>query len=136
VADPYTAQKEAARANRRFYEAFERLDFEAMRALWLDDDRIQCVHPGWARLAGRERVHASWRAIFENTTAIEFELSDLSLEIAGDFAWAGCVERIRSVAGGEDIVAAAVATNLYERRAGEWKLVLHHASPILRSDED
>jgi ketosteroid isomerase-like protein len=128
----YDAQKDAARANRAFYEAFEELDLAAMRAAWLDDDRIQCVHPGWAPLSGRAKVHESWRAIFEHTKEIEFELSDLQVEVAGPIAWATCIERIRSVAGGEEVEAAAVATNLFVLEAERWKLLLHHASPILR----
>ena len=132
MTDPYTSQKEAARANRSFYEAFERLDFEAMRAVWLDDDRIQCVHPGWGLLAGRAKVFESWKAIFENTSSIEFELSDLTIEVAQGFAWATCIERIRSTVGGEEVEASAVATNLYVFDDGAWRMLLHHASPILR----
>jgi ketosteroid isomerase-like protein len=127
----YDDEKGAARANRDFYRAFERLDFEAMRAVWLDDDRIQCVHPASERLVGRERVLGSWAAIFRATDAIAFELEDLSIEIVGDFAWASAIERIRPGRGGEP-ASEAVATNLFVRRADGWKLVLHHASPIAR----
>jgi|SRR5690349_12039528 len=128
---PYNAAKEAARANREFYRAFERLDLAAMRAVWLDDDSIQCVHPASERLVGRERVLGSWAAIFKATDAIHFELEDLSIEIVGDFAWASAIERIRPGTASEP-VSEAVATNLFVRRGGEWKLLLHHASPIAR----
>ena len=128
---PYNSAKEAARANREFYRAFERLDFEAMRAVWLDDDSIQCVHPASERLVGRERVHASWAAIFRATDAIHFDLEDLSIEIVGDFAWASLIERIRPGKEGEPL-SEAVATNLFVRRDDGWKLILHHASPIAR----
>ncbi len=128
---PYNSAKEAARANREFYRAFERLDFEAMRALWLDDDSIQCVHPASERLVGRERVHGSWAAIFKATDAIHFELQDLSIEVVGDFAWASAIERIRPGNASEPI-SEAVATNLFVRRDNVWKLILHHASPIAR----
>ena len=128
---PYNAAKEAARANREFYRAFERLDLAAMRAVWLDDDSIQCVHPASERLVGRERVLGSWAAIFKATDAIHFELEDLSIEIVGEFAWASAIERIRPGTASEP-VSEAVATNLFVRRGGEWKLLLHHASPIAR----
>lgn len=127
----YGDGKEAARANREFYRAFERLDFEAMRAVWLDDDRIQCVHPAGERLVGRERVLGSWQAIFRATEAIQFELADLSIEIVGDLAWASAIERIR-VPSVESQASEAVATNLFVRTPAGWKLVLHHASPIAR----
>lgn len=127
----YSSSKEAARANREFYRAFERLDLPAMRAVWLDDDRIQCVHPAGERLIGRERVLASWEAIFRATEAIRFELADLTIEITGDFAWASAIERIRP---GKESgpISEAVATNLFVRRDQAWKLLLHHASPIAR----
>ncbi len=127
----YNDAKDAARANREFYRAFERLDYEAMRAVWLDDDSIQCVHPASERLVGRERVHGSWAAIFKATQAIRFELEDLTIEIVGDFAWASAIERIRPNAEAEPI-SEAVATNLFVRRSDGWKLLLHHASPIAR----
>jgi ketosteroid isomerase-like protein len=128
---PYDAAKEAARANREFYRAFERLDLDAMRAVWLDDDSIQCVHPASERLVGRERVLGSWAAIFAATDEIHFELADLALEIAGDFAWASAIERIRP-GKADGPITEAVATNLFVRRGDAWKLVLHHASPIAR----
>jgi limonene-1,2-epoxide hydrolase len=82
----YDAQKDALRANREFYRAFERLDFAAMRAAWLEDERIQCIHPGAETLIGPARVHAAWEAIFEGTTWIRFELADVSAQILGDVA--------------------------------------------------
>ena len=52
MADPeeYEAKKAASRANLAFYRAFEALDIEAMHLVWLDDDCIKCVHPGWELL--------------------------------------------------------------------------------------
>ena len=127
----YNASKEAARANREFYRAFERLDIEDMRAVWLDDDTIQCVHPAGERLVGRERVLGSWQAIFTGTDKIRFELQDLTIEIIGDFAWASVIERIHP-GEGTQAVSEAVATNLFVRRDNAWRLLLHHASPIAR----
>ena len=40
--DPqYRARKDAARANRGFYQAFEQLDLAAMQAVWLDAPSIK-----------------------------------------------------------------------------------------------
>ena len=70
MADQYQAIKEAAAANRGFYLAFEAFDLQAMERVWLPDDRVKCVHPGWELLSGFEAIMASWRAIFQNTEAI------------------------------------------------------------------
>ena len=99
----YSAAKQAARANREFYRAFERLDIEAMRAVWLDDDSIQCVHPASERLVGRERVLGSWAAIFTATDAIRFELEDLTIESVGE---RGCRDNVTVIVVG--ITAQAV----------------------------
>lgn len=149
-APDYDAQKDVARANREFYRAFERLDLAAMRAAWLDDERIQCIHPGAEALVGPGRVHAAWEAIFQSTTWIRFELADVSVQVFGDIAWVHAIERIHSRADAPSgqaaetsdepsvrntLVAEAVATNLFVKdRAsdGGWKLLLHHASPLAR----
>jgi ketosteroid isomerase-like protein len=133
MSDPhYAAAKEAARANREFYRAFERLDLAAMRALWLDAPWIQCIHPGGEVLVGPERVHGSWQVIFENTQAIHFEIADLSIQVIGELAWATNIERIRPSDADAGVVTEIAATNLYMLRDGEWKLALHHASPVAR----
>ena len=134
--DPHYAERKAvARANRAFYDAFERLDLEGMRDLWAGDERIRCIHPGGEALVGPDSVHGSWARIFASTARIRFELVDLSIEIAGEMAWVACVERIRAHHDDEEIVSEAVATNLFEHSEGAWRLRLHHASPIARRFE-
>ena len=128
----YADQKAAAAANRAFYRAFEKLDLEAMALVWLDDERIRCVHPGGELLVGRSRVLQSWAAVFASTDAIEFALEDLEIAVTGDVAWATLTERITVRAGGQEAESATVATNLFERTADGWKLVLHHGSPLER----
>jgi len=133
VAHPsYEDRKQVAAANRAFYRAFETFDVGAMAAVWLDDPTVRCVHPGGELLVGHSLVLASWRSIFESTTAIRFELADLAVDVQGDMAWATCVERMGDPGDPEDISEAA-ATNAFLRDDdGGWRLVLHHASPITR----
>jgi ketosteroid isomerase-like protein len=130
--DDYSATKELARANRAFYEAFEALDLDAMAALWDDTATVRCVHPGASMIQGRERVLASWHAIFQATDAIRFELVDLEMELHGELACVHLVERITTRAEGTEQVGEAVATNLFARRGERWRLLLHHASPLAR----
>lgn len=133
MGDPdYVPRKELARVNRAFYQSFEKLDLEAMRGLWLDDPLVRCIHPGGEVLVGPERVLASWGAIFANTQSIRFDLEDLSIEILGDVGWVTSIERIQTGSGEGQHTSEVAATNVFVRRAGEWRLVLHHASPIAR----
>src|SRR5688572_19635668 len=48
-------------ANAAFYEAFERLDLDAMSSLWARTVTVTCVHPGWDMVSGYEAVMQSWR---------------------------------------------------------------------------
>jgi ketosteroid isomerase-like protein len=122
-------------ANRRFYDAFERLDLAAMEACWDASDRAACLHPGGPWLRGWESVAASWQAILANTSYIEFEIAEPHVEVSDPIAWVTCVERITSAgaAGGGSTVAEVAATNLFVLDASGWRLLLHHASPIIRS---
>ncbi len=56
-------------ANRKFYQALAALDLRAMNHLWLNENWVRCVHPGWAPLEGWEAVHESWQRIFEDQLA-------------------------------------------------------------------
>jgi ketosteroid isomerase-like protein len=98
--------------------------------VWLDDDGVKCVHPGWPLLSGYARVMGSWEAIFESTRSIAFELADLDVRLVGGLAWVTNVERMRMHDGEGDRGAEALATNLFVRHGGAWRMVLHHASPI------
>jgi len=65
-------EKEVTKANERFYTAFESLDIKQMENVWANKTDIQCGHPGWRILRGRDAVLESWRRIFENTPSIRF----------------------------------------------------------------
>jgi ketosteroid isomerase-like protein len=73
-------------------------------------------------------------AIFANSAYIQFFLTDVRVHIDADTAWVTCAENILSGAGGgpdmED--AKVLATNVFRRHGGRWRMVLHHGSPVLR----
>jgi len=120
-------------ANARFYRAFETLDLAQMEAVWAHADHVKCVHPGWPLLTGWDSVRSSWEAIFENTAEMNFTLSEVRAEAAGDFAWVTCTENILSAVDGRVSVTSVLATNLFERGPDGWRMVHHHASHVLAS---
>ncbi|MEO3825411.1 nuclear transport factor 2 family protein [Actinomadura sp. B10D3] len=121
-----------------FYAAFEAGDFDRMSAVWADGqyaEAVSCVHPGWTMLRGRESVLRSWALIMANTSYIQFVLTDVETDVFGDHAVVTCKENILTadedtetgfLAGG-----SIVATNVFVRAGGEWRLLLHHGSPVL-----
>ncbi|MCS6899202.1 MAG: nuclear transport factor 2 family protein [Myxococcales bacterium] len=118
--------------NVAFYRAFERGDWEAMRELWAVSVPVSCVHPGWQPAVGREAVLASWGAIFEGAMGIRFTLRNVQVFVAGEAAWVLQQEELESVQeGGERVKVVLLATNLFVRESGAWKMAHHHASPAL-----
>jgi ketosteroid isomerase-like protein len=117
-------------ANLAFSRAFEALDLPAMERLWAHDDSVSCLHPGWPLCAGWSEVRGAWATIFANTGSMRFDVADERIDVRGELAWVVCVERIRSTSpGGEAMVGAVVATNVFRSESGAWKLVHHHGSP-------
>ena len=58
-------------------------------------------------------------------------LGDVHVRVVADLAFVTCVENLVSEeAEAGDYLGAVLATNLFERRKGEWRLVHHHASPF------
>jgi uncharacterized protein (TIGR02246 family) len=120
-------------ANAEFYAAFEEGDLDRMAAVW-DDGAVSCVHPGWPMLRGRDRVLRSWVVIMANTTYIQFVLTDVQVSLHGDVAVVSCDENI--LTGAEDIgrTGRVTATNVFRRRGDRWRLLVHHASPVMSTN--
>jgi ketosteroid isomerase-like protein len=114
---------EVLAANEAFYDAFARKDAAAMDALWARDTPVACLHPGWAALVGREPVVESWRRILLGGGApASIRCERARAHLAGGMAWVICEEILPG--------GALVATNLFVRERGSWRLVHHHASPL------
>jgi len=119
-------EAEVLAANLAFYDAFARGDLEAVEALWAERAPVACIHPGWGALHGRDEVMASWRAIMGGGTP-RIRCTHASAHVLGDCAYVICGEALD---GGE-----LVATNMFCREDGAWKLVLHQAGPVNRRVE-
>jgi ketosteroid isomerase-like protein len=115
-------------ANQAFYDAFVALDMSAMEAIWSAVAPVSCVHPGWEPLVGRAAVLESWRGIFEGTAKIGMVVRDVRALVAGATAWVVLLEQIEERHGERAVRAAALATNVFVREHGAWKLVHHHAA--------
>jgi ketosteroid isomerase-like protein len=123
--------------NRRYYDAFQSLNVDEIAKVWWHDDAASCVHPGWDIRHGWLSVRESYREIFSNTRLIRFALGDVRTRVIGDIAYVTCVENLVSEEGdASDYLGAVLATNVFERRRGEWKLIHHHASPFSSDEAD
>ena len=117
-------------ANSRFYQAVSALDMEAMEEIWLKEDWVRCVHPGWTELESWEAVRESWKHIFENTQFLQITISQAFVHAEGDLAWVSCVEKVSSTGEGRIDLGYVQTTNLFVRRQDRWLMVLHHSSHL------
>ena len=130
---------EVEAANTALYAAFETADVDAMHALWDDEQptAVVCVHPGWPMLRGRSQVLRSWSAVMASTSYIQFFLTDVEVHITGDVAVVTCVENVLTTISVDPASnASVVATNIFVRRDGVWRLQVHHGSPVLGQLEE
>ena len=130
MADEFPSGGDDARAvlavNRAFYDAFNERDVEAMAELWAQSDDVTCIHPHRAVIAGHQEIMRSWRAILRNPDQPRIVFATETPRIVGDIG----------IVAGREVVAGVpiVATNLYRREAGTWKIIHHHGSPVLHTD--
>lgn len=123
-------------ANRRFYTALENLDLEAMDSVWLHEEWVKCVHPGWELLEGWEEVRESWARIFASTQRMQVVISNITVEGENRFAWVCCIEQVTSSYERGFDTALVQATNIFVQQDGDWLMVHHHASPLPRQDKE
>ena len=124
--------EEVTKANEEFYRAFKSLDVTLMDRIWLQQEYVTCVHPGWSLRGGWPAVRDSWVLIFNNTFSMKFELTEMQIQVAGDLAWVICTENITSRQGEATQDSRVLATNLYENVGDQWKIIHHHGSPVMR----
>jgi ketosteroid isomerase-like protein len=110
------------RANASFYRSFASRNMAAMEGLWASDHEITCIHPGWSPLVGRDAVIRSWRTILEGGGAPDtIRCLRPVVQVLGDVAWVLCTEDLGA--------GSLVATNVFVREDGSWRLVHHQAGP-------
>jgi len=113
---------EVLEANEAFYQAFAARDVTAMDAAWARRSPVACIHPGWDALDGREAVLGSFRAILESGSAPKVRCTLAQAHLLGEVAFVTCHELVQG--------ATLVATNLFVREDGAWRLCHHQASQL------
>lgn len=106
-------------ANDAFYIAFTTRDPDAMNDIWARSVPVTCVHPGWNVVVGRDGVMDSWRAILANPKSPQIACRQATAHVLGDVAYVVCFETIET--------SHLVATNVFVREDGAWRMVHHQA---------
>lgn len=114
-------EREVLEANKAFYQAFRERDSARMDSLWAEEQPVAVIHPGWQVLYGRKAVLESWHGILGGTEPPEIHCGEAQVYSLGDTAFVICLEHLP----GGDLIA----TNIFTREAGRWRLVHHQAGP-------
>ena len=110
-------------ANLEFYRAFTAKDLVAMEALWAKHAPVACIHPGWTAITERDAVMESWHSILGNSEAPRIACYDERVQLHGDVALVVCEEELDG--------GTLVASNLFIREAGAWRIAHHQAGQLV-----
>ena len=99
------------------------------RQLWEDSDRTVCTHPGWPTIHGTGPIIESYDAIFRGPQTLQFILTNERISVDGDLAYVTVDENL--VDQGANASSTA-ALNIFARHGDAWRMIVHHASPIMR----
>jgi ketosteroid isomerase-like protein len=112
-----------------FYTAFAAADVEAMAELWATGGDVLCIHPAGLPISGHAEVLASWRGILGALPPLTLEFEPVGRFTDGDLVVSTVFEHFR-LSGAAESAPPVLATNVYRRIGGDWKMVAHHASPV------
>jgi hypothetical protein len=122
--------------NAQFYEAFENGDIETLDELWSHSRQVKCIHPGWEILVGWRAVKRSWQSIFASGVNMKISLRNINVEVYGTLGIVVLVEDVVYRSGTTTHSGAVMATNLFEFDDDVWKMIHHHGSPMVMTQED
>jgi len=126
-------EQEVLAANRAFYDALRSLDLAQMEAVWLHEDWVKCLHPGWELLVGWEEIQKAWADIFRSSVRMLVTVGRPLVHVSGDTAWVSCLEDVTSAYEGGLSSALVEVTNIFVRRQGRW-LMVHRTTSTLPGD--
>ncbi|HLH76739.1 MAG TPA: nuclear transport factor 2 family protein [Candidatus Binataceae bacterium] len=116
--------------NAAFYRAFESLELAQMEAIWHRAPHIICIHPGWRPLLGWGPIMNSWEGIFASAFEVKVEVTEVQLTLDGGLAVIVVEETLTQRDYDGVSRATVLATNVFQLVGAQWKLILHHGSPV------
>ena len=124
-----SAEDEVRKASTRFYSSLSKMangDSSTMPDAWSHTDQVTAMHPIGGREVGWEAVKKSFDMVGQLATEGEVALKDQVINVIGDVAYEVGVEYGHFKVAGNPLSVEHRVTNIYQRQAGEWKMVHHH----------
>mmetsp|Transcript_107161 Transcript_107161/g.313379 ORF Transcript_107161/g.313379 Transcript_107161/m.313379 type:complete len:483 (-) Transcript_107161:46-1494(-) len=116
-------------ANTELYEAFSSRDLERMKALWLQDPYVQCIHPYEKQTIGYTDVCNSWQRLFAVASSFKSVIAaeNVRVVVRGATATVFCTEQVELKKRKSSLISM-LATNIFRKVNGKWYLVHRHES--------
>ena len=96
-----------------------------MSDIWGAGEQVQCIHPGSRCIAGRASVLESWKYVLA-AGRMKISVQDVRIYATESEGFVTCVE----VLDADDSQGRIVATNIFEKQGGKWKIVHHHGTSL------
>ena len=125
-----SAKDEIRKASEDFYAALNRMangDASSVTDIWSHGAEVTAMHPIGGRHVGWDAIKESFEQVAQIASGGKVELHDQRIQVAGDGAYEVGVERGAFTMAGHQTSIDQRVTNIYQREAGVWKLVHHHA---------
>lgn len=129
--NPMSAENEVREASKRNRDAMKALvngDASQLAEVWSQSATLTTLHPtGGGDVGGWEAVKGAYENFNGIATDGSWELKDQHVQVLGDVAYETGTEHVSGKLGGQPYHFASRVTNIYQREAGGWKMVHHHA---------
>ena len=129
-----TSEMEAVKAaNQAFYSAISGRDIAAMQKAWSADPDIQYIAPYRKGITvGWEAQKKGYEVTFpRRLPSFRVDMEQARFKINGTVAWVSGMEHAQlENKEGKIVHATNLVTNIFQKEAGGWRMVYHHASVI------
>lgn len=125
-----SAENEVRQASKQFYAALNGVvngDASLMTDIWAHNANVTTLHPIGGRDVGWDAVKGSFEQVAKLASDGKAELKDQFIHVIGDLAYELGVEQGQLKLAGKDARIDYRVTNIYQKEAGAWKVIHHHA---------
>ena len=124
-----TRKDEVRKASKQFYAALNRMtngDAGPMAYVWLHSPTVTAMHPIPGRDVGWKAVQKSFAQVAKIASDGSIGLKNQRIQVNGDVACEVGIEHGQFKMAGQPVTIEHRVTNIYQRRAGGWKMIHHH----------
>lgn len=125
-----SAEDEVRKASQQFYAGLNHMangDAGPLADSWSHGAAVTTMHPIGGREVGWDAVRGSFEQVARLSSDGKIELQDQRIQIAGDMAFEVGIEQGQFKIAGHLVSINHRVTNIYQRIAGAWKIIHHHA---------